>query len=96
MRALTVPQRPPLSTLLRGRAGERGTTEERGRLSLLPLHQEHEYAIGLADGRLQWRGMSHAAAMVRAEALQRTGIVVSVMHVVGVHSYEVDRYPPRP
>jgi hypothetical protein len=59
------------------------------------LHEEHEYAIGLSDGTLQWRGMSHAAAMVRAEALQRTGMIVCVMHVVGAHSYEVDRYPPR-
>lgn len=96
MRASTAPEGRPHSSLSRDHTGERSATDERGRVSPLPLHQEHEYAIGLADGSLQWRGMSHAAAMVRAEALQRTGIVVSVMHVVGTRSYEVDRYPPRP
>jgi hypothetical protein len=59
------------------------------------LHEEHEYAIGRADGTLATRGLSHPEAMARAEAMQRQGIVARVMHIVGERAYEVDCYPPR-
>ena len=40
-------------------------------------------------------GLSHPAAMRVADDLRRSGQVATVVHVVGDHSYEVDRYPVR-
>jgi hypothetical protein len=40
-------------------------------------------------------GLSHAQAMLLAESLRGPGLVVTVMHVIGRKSYEVDRYPAR-
>jgi hypothetical protein len=56
------------------------------------------FAVLTADGepgRQEWRGLSHAAAMVLAERLFREGHVTRVMHQVGDRSVEVDRYPAR-
>jgi hypothetical protein len=57
-----------------------------------------EYAILFTDAggeRAGLSGVSHVAAMLEAERLQREGKIARVMHVVGAKSYEVDRYPPR-
>ncbi len=61
----------------------------------MALHEELEYAIALTDGTLDQRGLSHSEAMNRAEALQKKGMSVFVMHIVGVKAHEVDRYPLR-
>jgi hypothetical protein len=56
------------------------------------------YAVLSGDGetgRPEWSELSHAEAMTLAEKLQRDGQIARVMHVVGGHSYEVDRYPAR-
>jgi hypothetical protein len=62
------------------------------------IHEERAYSV------VTWRdamampergGLSHTQAMRLAEELRREGQVVSVMHVVGNRTYEVDRYPCR-
>jgi hypothetical protein len=64
--------------------------------------EEHAYAVvtarggrGLERPERSRSGLSHVEAMTLAEELQREGEVVTVMHVIGSKSYEVDRYPAR-
>ncbi len=60
--------------------------------------EAHAYAVVATRGALVTRrrgGLSHTEAMACADDLRRGGAVVSVMHVVGDRSYEVDRYPAR-
>ena len=56
------------------------------------------YAVYSAQGTVdkpEHRGLSHVEAMRVAEGLARGGKRVTVRHVVGDKTYEVDRYPAR-
>jgi hypothetical protein len=85
----------PPSRLERAVAGKAATDREAGALW---IDEERAYSV------LTWHdamalpkrgGLSHTQAMKLAEELRREGQVVSVMHVVGNRTYEVDRYPCR-
>jgi len=59
---------------------------------------ESAYTVVVVDRAIETThrsGLSHAAAMQLAEALQRDGKIVRVMHVTPRGRYEVDRYPLR-
>jgi lysylphosphatidylglycerol synthetase-like protein (DUF2156 family) len=59
---------------------------------------ERAYAVVTAcwpKATLERSELSHTEAMRLAVGIREEGATVSVLHVIGDKSFEVDRYPPR-
>jgi hypothetical protein len=79
-------------------ADRRRAALDRERAAGAGLTVGHGYSVISRQGAIEktaGSGLSHAQAMVLAEGLRGRGKIVTIMHVIGEKSYEVDRYPAR-